>query len=259
MIKIGITERGDASLDSSWMIPIANAKVDGAILITKNITTEFTDIVVSFHNEGYKLIVHCTCTGYGGTALEPNVPAYKTQLDNLKKLIDKGFPKDHCVLRIDPIFPTEKGLHRVDDVIKYAYNIGLLPYIRVRVSILDEYGHVRVRFSKHGWSSVYGSNFQASDLQLQMVIDTLGQYQMIYETCAENRLFEYACAYRYPYLFEKTGCISNRDLDILGFPMIKTTTNPQQRAGCNCLDIKTELLNNKKRCNYKCEYCYWRD
>ena len=103
-MKIGITERGDASIDYQWVEKLPS--VDGTILITKNLTDRFIDTVIKCYGNGDKLIVHATCTGWGRTDFEPNVPDYKTQLHQLKKLIKKGFPADHCVLRIDPIFPT---------------------------------------------------------------------------------------------------------------------------------------------------------
>lgn len=48
------------------------------------------------------IVVHCTCTGWGHTRMEPNVPDYKQQLSQMKKLIESGFPASRMVLRIDP-------------------------------------------------------------------------------------------------------------------------------------------------------------
>lgn len=76
MLKIGITERGDAGIDFSWYDKIKQELVGGAILITKNVNKEFAHKVLDLYEEGFKIIVHCTCTGYGGTALEPNVPDF---------------------------------------------------------------------------------------------------------------------------------------------------------------------------------------
>lgn len=43
-MKIGITERGDASIDYQWKGKLPS--VDGAILITKNLTDQFIDTVI---------------------------------------------------------------------------------------------------------------------------------------------------------------------------------------------------------------------
>lgn len=47
MLKIGITERGDAGLDFTWAQSLINHKVDGAILITKNINPTFTQYLIN--------------------------------------------------------------------------------------------------------------------------------------------------------------------------------------------------------------------
>lgn len=85
----------------------------------------------------------------GGTMIEPRVPDYKTQLQNIVKLLQKGFPSDHMVLRIDPIIPTDEGLARVKTVLDdfIALNTGIT---RVRFSVLDQYKHVNDRLVEAG-------------------------------------------------------------------------------------------------------------
>lgn len=249
-MRIGITERGDAGINLAWLSKIN--QVDGMILITKNLTEMFKFHVLDLYNKGYKIIVHCTCTGYGNTALEPNVPDYKVQLNSLRDLIDRGFPAENCVLRIDPIFPSEKGLNRIKDVLNYfmSLNTGVT---RIRVSIVDEYRHVKERYRQRGWTPLYGDNFGPSASQVNMVADTLRQYSFIYETCAEQALsFTFSqCLIQ--------GCISNADLRIMGLPEIFMSENPQNRKGCHCLSCKTELLTERKPCLHQCVYCFWKD
>lgn len=250
-MKIGITERGDAGLNMVWVEKLKT--VDMTVLITKNITKIFAENVIKAHNAGHKLIVHCTCTGYGGSELEPNVPNYKTQLNSLKTLIDMGFPSEQCVLRIDPIFPSEKGLQRVRDVLEYfrTLNINVL---RIRVSIVDEYRHVKERYRQRGWESLYGDNMYASAEQVQMVADVLNSYNYCYEVCAENHLAKKLKA------VSVSGCVSIHDMDIFGLPYnIDEALNPQNRSGCHCLKYKTELLTEKKPCPNGCVYCFWKN
>lgn len=253
-MRIGITERGDAGINLSWISKMDT--VDGVVLITKKITKLFSSNVLDLYKRGYKIILHCTCTGYGETELEPNVPPYKEQLDALKSLIDNGFPADHCVLRIDPIFPSEKGLNRVHEVLKYFYSLNT-GVTRIRISVVDEYKHIKERYRAKGWTPLYGDNFQASDEQLQYVIDNLAMYQQTYEICAENRLYQLAVN-KYPYLFEVAGCISNKDLQIMGTIVRTMNLNPQNRNGCHCLSCKTELLTDRKPCSNGCVYCFWK-
>ncbi len=261
--KIGITEQGDAGIDLSWAKKLMN--VAGAVLITKNITEDFINYNWYLNNTNYKTIIHCTCTGFGGTELEPNVPEYQDQLNQLKRLIDGGFPIERCVLRIDPIFPTQKGLLKIHEVITYAAMLGFFDEvkygskIRVRISVIDEYNHVKDRFKKKGWPNVYDSNFQASDKQLEMVIKQLSQYGLTYEVCAENDLYHLSksvpsCAH----MIEVIGCISLKDLNIMNLAGYSNAgINPQNRNGCHCLAGKTELLSNRRQCSNGCLYCYW--
>lgn len=251
-MKIGITERGDAGIDLSWKEKLSS--VDGTILITKNITSEFKHHLMHEYNNGRKIIVHCTCTGWGSTPFEPNVPEYHTQLNQLKILIDEGFPATHCVLRIDPIFPTESGLKQIEKVLEYfiSLNTGIN---RIRVSVYDEYNHVKERLKKAGYNSCYGNAFYASPEQIKNVGHVLSKYPYTFETCAEDIL----CT-KYPKHFTQVGCVSIKDIDILGLPIpTNMNENGQNRYGCHCLGCKTELLENKHRCQHQCIYCYWRD
>lgn len=245
MNKIGITERGDAGLDLSWKDKLDT--VAGAILISKNFTDEFI-------NEVFKakvpLILHCTCTGYGGTEVEPNVPECKKQLNQMIKLITAGFPVQNIVLRIDPIFPTLKGIRKFHDVmnlyIKYIRPLGVK---RIRISVLDEYNHVKERFKQHGWPLLYeGKECQ----DMSTVAAALECYNMDFEACAEPELVNLSKNVK------MTGCISAKDLRLMGLPLEGNTVNPQNRKGCKCLSCKTELLSNRRQCPHGCVYCYWR-
>lgn len=248
-MKIGITERGDAGINLSWKEKLN--KVDGAVLITKNITDKFIKTVLSSTKP---LIIHCTCTGWGHSELEPNVPEFKTQLNQLQKLINAGFPAEKCVLRIDPIFPTISGINRVKSVIDtfLEMNTGIT---RIRISIVDEYKHVRERYAKHGWKPIYNGNFSANTEQNMMVAELIKQYpQIMFETCAEDQLIAFC-----PNI-KAIGCISEYDLRLMQIPYDPNMTkNPQNRYGCHCLSCKTELLTDKHPCPNGCVYCFWKN
>lgn len=240
MIKIGITERGDAGINMAWVDKLQF--VDGAVLM-------FAQNVLASTKP---LILHCTCTGYGHSELEPNVPDYKTQLNSLKNIIDRGFNPACCVLRIDPIFPSEKGLNRVRKVLNYfiSLNTGIT---RIRVSIVDEYPHVRERYAQRGWTPLYNGNFGPSKEQVEAVAHLLNAYSFTYEVCAEDYL---AQRLRDSQIL---GCVSVKDLHAMGIPADEAMTiNPQKRTGCHCLSCKTELLTERKPCPHQCVYCFWK-
>ena len=203
-MRIGITERGDASIDYTWMSKVSS--MDGTILITKKLTDKFIQTVVNLHSNGTRLIVHATCTGWGSTAFEPNVHEYKWQLAQLKKLIDAGFPASHCVLRIDPIFPTENGLRRVREVLQEFKRLDT-DVKRIRISVYDEYRHVKERLKAKGYQPYYGDRFYANSQQMLSVANTLSLFPYRLEVCAENIL-----AQNFPQTFEQTGCVISKCL-----------------------------------------------
>ena len=255
--KIGITEAGDAGLDLSWVNKLDT--VDGAIVITKNITIGFYNAVIE-HKD--KLIVHATVTGYGDSILESNVPHPALELGSITKLVEGGFPKNKVVIRVDPIIPTKKGIETALRVIKAFMDDG---FSRFRVSIIDMYPHVRERFKAAGLPLPYGEfGFYPSSEQVKavdrMLLDaeiywsSLGDRtntcgMLMIESCAEPGLTNAA----------QCGCISSYDLCLLG---LDDELNPDsygfQRKNCLCYSGKTELLEHKKRCRHKCLYCYWR-
>lgn len=248
---IGITERGDAALNYSWTSRLNT--VSGAILITKNADEHFRNEVLHLHQAKKPLIIHATCTGWGGTWLEPNVPEYETQIKNIRALIDAGFSEERVVLRIDPIIPYKQGFDRVRDVLSCMQDNGLT--LRVRISVLDNYPHVRERFRQAGHIALYNGAFQPSKEHVEMAKQVLAEiahrFHIAFEACAEPQL---ACPEIIP-----TGCVSETDLRILGLNAEFHRTNPQNRYGCLCLADKKELLTKKNRCPHQCIYCYWQD
>lgn len=129
LYKIGITEAGDAGVDLSWVEKLD--RVDAAVLITKCVSPDFFDAALE-HKD--RLIVHATITGYGHSALEPNVPTPYEEFAAIMELVKAGFPMEKIVIRIDPIIPTEKGLS-----VAYRTMISFMEmgFQRYRVSVID--------------------------------------------------------------------------------------------------------------------------
>lgn len=251
--KIGITERGDAGLDLSWVTKLDS--VDGAIVITKCLSPACYDALLANKE---KLILHATLTGYGRSVLEPAVPPPYEEVDALMTLVGAGFPKEKVVIRVDPIIPTEKGLKTADGVIWECMKRG---FSRYRVSLIDMYTHARARFSERGLPCPYGSNDKnPSDEQIAAANKMLRDVKLYWtgefgyspadlriESCAE------------PGLIAATpcGCISPYDLALLGLEDKDATELGPQRKDCLCYPGKTELLTNRRQCEHGCLYCYW--
>lgn len=224
-MKIGITERGDPSIDFTWTKKLD--KVDGAILITKNLTDKVIDQAIPYFD---KLIFHISCTGYGQTVVEPNIPAFENQLSQAQKLIGSGFPADRVVIRIDPIIPTKKGLVTATGVFKRAYKLG---FRRFRVSLIDCYPHVRERMHNMGLMPPYGDKFYPEKEQIDATNNIINQWKKeCPEACIES------CAERDLVSTERIGCLSKKDLDLLGLKMKNPDDAGFQRHGCLCCSAK---------------------
>lgn len=128
MQKFGITERGDAGLDLGWANRLND--VDIAVLVTKSLNPRF---IAEVARRPEKIIVHVTCTGFGGSAIEPNVRPLawtRAQYDTLLAVL----PAERTVLRVDPVIPTDKGLVTARSVLEAFADSAVR---RVRFSLLD--------------------------------------------------------------------------------------------------------------------------
>ena len=230
MVKIGITERGDAGLDLSWAQKMNT--VDGAILITKDPNDKFINLVKEYQD---KVVVHVTITGLGSSVYEPNVPAPEVTLEQFRKVHEITGP-DRTVLRIDPIIPGEQTVTKAVDVFNKLSDIKH----RTRVSIIDNYPHVKKRFNEAGINQL-PFRFHAPLAERARIIN-LFRYA---EVCGEPG-------------FKSIGCISNVDLKALGLPL-QDEDESKQRQHCSCLgSVKTELLTRRSQCRHGCLYCYWK-
>lgn len=221
----GITERGDAGLDLSW---IGRAhEMEGIIAITKA-PHRLTELAIPAN-----VIIHCTITGYGGTILEPGVRPWQDEILAYQRLV-RLYGRSRVILRIDPIIPTEKGLARAIQVFEHRKS-------RVRISFFDNYPHVRARFAaaKLPILETDGLHFPLS------IREAAAKHFPDAEICGEPDL---PCQ----------GCISNLDYRALRLhePAIQTIST--QRKACRCLATKVELLDKRGQCQHNCLYCYWR-
>ncbi|MFZ3101355.1 MAG: DUF1848 family protein [Desulfitobacteriaceae bacterium] len=233
----GITENADAGLDLSWVDKMF--EVTMAVIISKHLNN---DLIHSLVAQQAKVIFHMTCTGYGGTIFEAKVPDLSTTLIQFHKLIEAGFPQNQIVLRVDPIFPTKEGIELASKVIKTFKNTRIQ---RVRYSIVDIYPHVRERLIKAGLPDPYCGNFNASEDEIIYVMNMLEGYRkdyLFFEACAESTK-------------DKLGCVSQRDLDILGIKA-DLVGHSGQRPTCSC-PIKQQLI-PRQICSSKCLYCFWK-
>jgi DNA repair photolyase len=241
--RIGVTETSDPC----FHLDIFRRLYKGNIIITKRLTDKFIEKLVE-HKD--KIILHLTCTGFGHSIIEPFVPSVEELHKKFIELIEKGFPIEHVVLRVDPIVPTDKGIETAISVLRAFGGLGIP---RVRISFLDNYAHVKKRFNEAKIEELYGGNFHAP-LYLRI------HYSNIFEKAAKENGFEVIESCGEPSM-ESTPCLSQKDIEILGLSDdIVLEGSAEQRTHCKCPSNKSELIKEKpQRCQHKCIYCYWRD
>lgn len=242
---IGITETSDPA----FHLDIFNHLHEGNIIITKSLTNKLLEKLIE-HKE--RCILHMTCTGMGGTKIEPFVPTVEKTRKQLTKLIESGFPIKQIVLRIDPIVPTKKGVDTAKNVLTLFSDLHIP---RVRISFLDMYNHVKTRFNDNNVPLPYDSFHASSKLrfeayeELKFLALSLGYGKVV--TCGEPG-------------FDETPCLSQEDIDILGLQdKIILEGKKEQRTTCSCPQNKKELIPYKERtehkCGHGCIYCYMKN
>ena len=223
---IGITEGADPTINSNWTNWVRED--NPAILITKA-----PRLLLSLLEGDENIIVHCTITGLGGTILEPRIDNPDLSLKAYHELCTM-FGKEKIILRIDPIIPLWDGGYKITPGLIAKEAEG-----RVRISFMDQYDHVKNRFSK---KNIYlpWQTFHAPLTDRKLLWEQLGNP----EVCAEPGL-------------PSMPCVSPEDCRILR--VTPSTKRKGQRALCGCLANKTEICRPPPKCTYGCLYCYWKD
>lgn len=239
--QIGITETGDPAFNLELFDDLCPVN----IIVTKRLTIKLISKLVE-HKD--KCILHITCTGMGGGKLEPMTPTKEQTFKMFNNLIIAGFPVEQVVLRVDPIIPTPKGILTAMSVLKLFKDSGIT---RIRYSSFDMYKHVKDRFSSEGINLPF-ETFHADLKSRKSLDDTIKNCAFMMnanvEACGEPDI-------------QSTGCISIKDLEILGLQEeIMLQGSADQRGNCACPANKKQLIKAKPApCENACLYCFWKD
>ena len=238
---VGITETGDIAFDLNAFDHLHGANV----IITKRLTDR---VIAGLAAHRDCCILHLTVTGWGGTKVEPLVPATRWSRNQLDKLLKSGFPVSQVVLRIDPIILTEEGMQHVNEVLDAFKDSGITRY---RISFIDMYRHAKGRFLAAGLALPHDTFHAPLELRkavLQEFIDNGKKHGYTVEACGEPGI-------------DSVPCVSQKDIDILGLTgEIILKGNANQRDACGCPANKKQILTRKPgRCGNRCLYCYWKD
>ena len=238
--KWGITETSDPA----FHLELFDNLYLGNTIITKRLSTKLIDKLVE-HKD--KCILHLTCTGMGGSVIEPLVPTVEQTVSKFRELVEKGFPIEQVVLRVDPIIGTDKGFKNAAKVIDAFREFGIK---RVRFSVMDMYDHVKKRFEEKGYRMPYDTFHAPYQIRKDIsdkLIELGKEYGFDVECCGEPGL-------------GGLTCLSQKDVDILGLTdKITLEGYKGQRKSCMCPANKTELIKAKpQQCPNECLYCYWK-
>lgn len=252
MTRIGVTETYDpAHCINDWYPRYE--EFDLVVFITKSLSS-LIDILTKDEHWSWKnkpSIIHVTCTGWGGTFMEPGAPSPRETLEAVNKLVALGFPAHRIVLRVDPVIPGKDGFKRAIDVLEMFY-LGS-DINRVRLSVLDMYPHTRKRLEEAGCTEILGEYGPDSFTAGRKWFDMLNELVSLpdfsaftFEACCESKLV--GCKQR--------PCIS--ELDFKLNDLVCDVPQGKQRSGCMCL-IKKQLIPGgmtRGRCPNICKYCY---
>jgi DNA repair photolyase len=262
MNRVGITENGDAALDTSWE-RWALEKREPTILITKNIKK----LLISYPNILLQpnIIVHAGITGYGGTIFEQKVPKAAAILSCLEQNV-----RDNVVIRIDPIIPLEPFIQQSKIIFDQCVKFG---FKRFRISILDLYPHVLARFAPYHeltfqlkqmyeWDLSHSLGGQHKDYMIHTslsirrnIVELFVHKDVETAVCCEPGFDKELCN---ELGVVNDGCVSKKDLQLMGVKLQPRYTKNTQRQFCQCLSIKKELCVKDVDCEHGCIYCYQR-
>ena len=248
--KVGITELADPSQNLTW---VERLRPKANIIITKNLQPIIPQILANKQ----RIILHVTCTGFGGTPLEPGVPPAPVQIMATKQLIQLGFPVGQIVLRLDPIIfvGNIKDVMLHDTVMQYFAEMGVK---RCRYSFLDQYDFIKPRLAMIGITPERGFTYPKSTIQQhsQHLQEKWGSSFHLEACCEETQ--------------HKQACISQMDIDILkqnasitgadskGLNNLQLIGCKGSRRLCSCPLNKFELMRAVPgQCSLNCSYCFW--
>jgi hypothetical protein len=181
--SIGITEGADPTVNFKWLKWVKARRP--AILITKR-----PDILTHYLHKDFNVIVHCTITGLGHSAIEPYIDDVQTSLQAYHDIC-KFYTPVRVVLRIDPIIywggyaPILKGIASESEG-------------RTRISFLDLYPHVAKRLADKNIKPPYNAFHMPLEVR-QQIWNELGKP----EVCCEPDM-------------PSVPCVSKTDCEILG-------------------------------------------
>ena len=241
--KFGATLLGDAGFDTSWASRLHS--VIGAAVSSKTANREFEKLLLKNKD---KLIYRPVLTGFGGTELEPGVPKPEKILEQVREIVEKGFPTSHVTLYVSPIFPV--------DWVPYIKETFGIDYLEMLHYILDEAKSI-------GITKVFQGFFDMDYLTMTVLrrFDErlfINPYEWHFDEFKEISLkvmepsLEYVTNDPFYPFARLTGIADNEDLKTLKLDRVYRFANPFDYVK-NILEL---IVNPAKDCPGKCKICH---
>lgn len=143
------------------------------IIRTKNLDEKTINFLV---NNKEIVYLHLLVNGMGGSQFEPKIQTPKTLFDNLKTLIQRGFPLGKILILVDPIIPNHIGLQSMELLLKVMIRYKGLKIRQVQFNVLPFFQYDESKIKK---SSMSTSHYLKKQKELQ-------EQKMIYGESSKN-------------------------------------------------------------------------
>ena len=208
----------------------------------------------------YNLYFQYTITGYS-KLLEPNVPAYETSIETLKRLREKYEAKQFNI-RFDPIIistngevvpnlknPEQARLDMFNRLCKDLHDLDM-DDCRVTTSIMSVYGHVEQNMDTSG--CIYKSLTAEDEINFMKKMSEIAKtWNRDIYMCANDRFVNAGIDN-----IKKGHCVDGDILEDL-FGKCSHAKDGAQRKECGCIKSRDIGAYNQP-CHFKCAYCYAR-
>lgn len=188
-----------------------------------------------------------TITGWGGTWMEPHVPAPDVLIKSFNG--SAQMLGDRIYLRVDPVVPTAEGYERALSVIKQISKpvkiiTSILQLYKCHEKIAARLGITNDMYPVQSGRAKYVSQNTAQawmDVLVKSVPWTAGRVQM--------------CGMPYSIRGSvHTGCVDDALLKAIGVTSYAKIDPGKQRPGCKCVISKKQV--GMGSCPHHCVYCY---
>lgn len=252
MIRCGITDLGEPAATDIWMDSYEYFGCKLAIIVSKGMPSEKGQQWMLDHKN--TTLFHAGITGWEGTEVQCGTASTEERFAAVEKLIKAGFPRDHVVIRVDPVLLTKEGIKRAWHVMQEAARRG---FTAIKYSWCDVfYQHAQARWQVIGFKKPFDVKEPAGRVLAQDLVNRIlkleNESNIHFSICAEKNVVGLGNEHH------NEGCVDTWAFEKCGFAASDVVGNANQRGGCGCGANKTELIPMSmiSCCAHECTFCF---